>query len=119
MPTRSAFGTGSAFAPALPRIWRSTAGAILQPHPPPWLNWVRRSGLKSGAFIDFQLKARIARFRRAKSGRKASGAACILPPCAATGGRHENHAFLVEIGRNVRTPFLRRGLGVASRGNAA
>ena len=35
----------------LERISDSTAGAILQPHPPPWLNSVRRMGLSAGAFI--------------------------------------------------------------------
>src|SRR5258708_5300101 len=41
MPTRSSLGTrpGADFA----RICSSTPGAILQPHPPPWLNWVSRT----------------------------------------------------------------------------
>ena len=51
----------SALVPALPRIWRSTAGAILQPQPPPWLNWVRRSGARSGAFIDFLESEKVGR----------------------------------------------------------
>ena len=31
----------------------STPGAILQPQPPPWLNWVRRKAARSGAFMSF------------------------------------------------------------------
>src|SRR5437016_1195996 len=38
------------------RISESTAGAILQPQPPPWLNWVRR--IFSGAFTCRSLAQR-------------------------------------------------------------
>ena len=106
--------------PALPRICRNTAGAILQPQPPPWLNSVRRSGARSGAFIGYP-------------GVEDKGAG----PCGTAAKRserdarphafyrhvrrrmpwQENHDFCLEIRPDARTPFLRRGLGVASRQN--
>src|SRR4029079_7507994 len=50
VPTISAFGRPRTGVEA--RISDSTAGAILQPQPPPWLNWVRR--IRSGAFISVE-----------------------------------------------------------------
>src|SRR5437016_10794608 len=50
----SAFGSPRTGVEA--RISESTAGAILQPQPPPWLNWVKRSF--SGAFMFLLLSAR-------------------------------------------------------------
>src|SRR5215468_1565652 len=46
MPTSSAFGMrpGALFA----RICSRTPGAILQPQPPPWLNWVSLSCMSMG-----------------------------------------------------------------------
>src|SRR5258708_22338 len=49
MPTSRSFGRVRSGVRA--RISESTAGAILQPQPPPWLNSVRRIGRFSGAFI--------------------------------------------------------------------
>src|SRR5882672_12077896 len=49
MPTSRSFGR--ARSGVLARISDSTAGAILQPQPPPWLNSVRRMGRSAGAFI--------------------------------------------------------------------
>src|SRR5688500_15873379 len=48
VPTSRSFGNPRIGVAA--RISESTAGAILQPQPPPWLNWVRR--IRSGAFIS-------------------------------------------------------------------
>src|SRR5688500_12111554 len=47
VPTSRSFGNPRIGVAA--RISESTAGAIWQPQPPPWLNWVRR--IRSGAFI--------------------------------------------------------------------
>ena len=41
LPTSRSFGSAP-FSPLEARISDSTAGAILQPQPPPWLNSVRR-----------------------------------------------------------------------------
>src|SRR5258706_6120642 len=49
MPTSRSFGF--ARSGVLARISASTAGAILQPQPPPWLKSVRRMGWSAGAFI--------------------------------------------------------------------
>src|SRR4051794_31522368 len=48
VPTIRSFGRPRIGVEA--RISESTAGAILQPQPPPWLNWVRR--IFSGAFME-------------------------------------------------------------------
>src|SRR5512140_1838739 len=52
MPTSSSRGRRP--APDLAMICCSTAGAILQPQPPPWLNSVRRNGTASGAFMTIR-----------------------------------------------------------------
>src|SRR3954469_4255546 len=52
-PTSRSFGRPRIGVAA--RISESTAGAILQPQPPPWLNWVRR--IFSGAFMEAILQA--------------------------------------------------------------
>ena len=46
MPTSSSFGTRP--GAVLARICSSTPGAILQPQPPPWLNWVSRTCMSIG-----------------------------------------------------------------------
>src|SRR3954471_10783511 len=53
VPTRRSFGRPRIGVEA--RISERTAGAILQPQPPPWLNWVSR--IFSGAFMARILQA--------------------------------------------------------------
>src|SRR5262245_48318999 len=60
VPTSRSFGKPLIGAAA--RISERTAGAILQPQPPPWLNWVRR--IFSGAFISVEFNHEFQRLRR-------------------------------------------------------
>src|SRR5487761_2345415 len=49
VPTSSAFGSARIGVAASSSV--STPGAILQPQPPPWENWVRRNGASAGVFL--------------------------------------------------------------------
>ncbi len=74
MPTSSSFG--STPVPDLAMICDSTAGAILQPQPPPWLNEVSRSAARSGAFMGLREAGYLADERvRDAVGRAAGGVA--------------------------------------------
>src|SRR5476649_216840 len=54
VPTSSSFGRLRIGVAASSSV--STPGAILQPQPPPWLNWVSRKDASAGAFMTVDLR---------------------------------------------------------------